>query len=102
MNFHFVTVAATGTQVTSGSSSARTAVPNANDGNPARRVLVTVATASGLAYVKPGTSSVMASADDLCVNYGHPIILNTRGCADIAYLQGTTADKINFTPLEDA
>ncbi len=92
-----MTVNATGVQVTSGASSARTAIPAAADGNTARHVRVQ---ALASAYVRPCNSTGAASANDILVTANEQVILNVQGFTHIAYIQETAAAKINITPLE--
>lgn len=95
------TVSATGTQVTSGAATANAAIPNDASGGRAKRVRVTVAIAAGFAYIRPGASGVTATVNDLPVNFGAPVDLNVGGMTHIAYIEGSTACKLNITPLED-
>ncbi len=92
-----LTVNAAGIQVTSAGSSARVAIPNAADGNPARHIRVQ---ALANAYVRPCNSAGTASANDILVTANQQVILNVQGFTHIAYLQETAAAKINFSPLE--
>ena len=96
---HIVTVAATGTQVTSGAATANVAIPNAADGNKARYVRVT---ALASLYVKPGLSAVTATANDMLLPAGTSEVLNVHGMTHIAYIQETAAAKLSITPLEVA
>lgn len=95
--FSAITVAAAGTTVTSGASSANVAIPNAADGNRARFVRIQ---ATGFAYVKPGTSGVTATANDLMVSANETVILSVKPFTHIAYLQETAAAKVNIAPVE--
>ena len=90
-------VNATGTQVTSGGSSAVVAIPNAADGNRARFVRVQ---STGNAYVRPGTSGTTCTVNDILLSPNESLLLNVQGFTHIAYLQETSAAKINVTPLE--
>ena len=91
------TVNATGVQVTSSGSSARVAIPNAADGNPARHLRVQ---ALATAYVRPCNSTGVATANDILVTPNEQVILNVQGFTHIAYIQETASAKINITPLE--
>ncbi len=95
---HWIAVAATGTQVTTGAASASAAIPNAADGGKARRVLLC---SPGNCYVRAGASGVTATVNDLLIAANHPIVLNVRGYTHIAYLQETATAKLNITPLEE-
>lgn len=96
-----IVIAATGTQVTTSGTSSATAIPNANNGARAKRVRITVAIAAGFAYVRPGASGVTATANDLPVNFGAPVDLDVPGMTHIGAIEGSTACKINITPLEN-
>jgi hypothetical protein len=93
------TIAAAGTQVTSGAASAQVAIPVRADGVKANYIRV-VALAS--AYVKVGLTGLTATANDILVPAGTSIQLNVHGMTHIAYLQETAAAKLNFLPLEVA
>lgn len=87
-----------GKTVTSGSTSAEAALPQPSDGtNPRYCYLVS----DGQVHVKLGTtSSVAATSNDLMIGT-QPVILQTRGYGFIAYIEGSTAAKLNITPLEE-
>jgi hypothetical protein len=93
-----LTVNATGVQVSSGAASARVAIPNDASGNRAR--VVRIAT-TGPAYIRPGDSTVVATANDILVTVSDYLLLNVQGFTNIAYIQETGAQKINITPVED-
>ena len=93
-----LTVAATGVQVTTGAASARQAIPNNASAGVAKYVFVSAL--SGAAYVRPGDSSVVATANDLPVVLSQGIVLNVTGMTHIAYIQETAAVKLNIVPLE--
>ena len=84
-------------QVTSGGSSARIAIPNAADGNPARHLRVQ---ALATAYIRPCNSTGAATTNDILVTANEQVILNVQGFTHVAYLQETASAKINLTPLE--
>ena len=92
-----ITVGATGSQVTTGASSASALIPNAADGNPARHVMLQ---ADGYCYVRAGGAAVAATVNDLMLSPSTPTILNVQGCSKIAYLQKTVGALLNITPLE--
>ncbi len=92
-----LTVNASGVQVTSGAASARVAIPNAADGNPARHLRVQ---ALATAYVRPCNSSGAATANDILVTPNEQVILNVQGFTHVAYIQETATAKINLSPLE--
>lgn len=91
-------VVATGTAVATGAATANVAIPNAADGARARYVLLSVL--SGAAYVKPGSSTVTATTNDLPITTGAPLTLNVQGMTHIAYLQFSASVQLVITPLE--
>ncbi len=96
-SFNAITVAATGTTVTSSGVSASMAIPNAADGNRARFVRVQ---ATGLAHVKPGGSDVACTVNDLMVSGSEALILSVKPFTHIAYLEETVGAKLTITPVE--
>lgn len=93
-----IQVAATGVQVTSGATTANVALPNDSGGvRPARWVRLQ---ATGYVYVRPGTSGVAATANDILLSGSEALFLNVAGNTHIAYLQETAAAKLNITPVE--
>ena len=92
-----LTVNAAGVQVTSAGASARVAIPNAADGNPARHLRIQ---ALATAYVRPCNSTGNATANDILVTPNEQVILNVQGFTHVAYLQETASAKISLTPLE--
>jgi hypothetical protein len=96
-SFNAITVAASGTTVTAGASSASVAIPNAADGNRARFVRLQ---ATGFAHVKPGGSGVACTANDLLLSGGEAVILSVKPFTHIAYLEQAAGAKINITPVE--
>lgn len=102
-NAPYYTITEDGFQATSGGTSANHALPTTKDGNTARRVLVACCTAAGLVYVRVGEdNTVAATTASTPVAFGEPVMLACRGQSYIAYLQGTTADKVTVVPVEDA
>lgn len=97
MQFHAYSIAGDAVTVTSGSSSANTALPTAGDGNTARYVLLT---GTGDVHVKLGyDNTVSATANDIMVGTT-PIVLNCRGYAYLAYIQESSGAKLNIAPVE--
>jgi hypothetical protein len=88
-----------GSTVTSGATSAVVAVPNNSAGTTARAVLITCP-ASEFAYVLPGISSTVATTNSIMIA-NESLCLDVNGCTHIAYIQGSTAAKINIVPLEE-
>jgi hypothetical protein len=94
-----LTVNATGVQVSSGAASAVVAIPNDASGNRAR--IVRIAIGAGVAYVRPGIVSTTATVNDIAVVVSDYLLLNVQGFTHIAYIQETSAQKLNITPVED-
>ena len=92
-----LTVNAPGSQVTTGASSATAAIPNAADGNRARFLRLQ---STGNAYVRPGTSGTVCTANDILLSPNEALLMNVQGFTHIAYLQESAAAKINITPIE--
>lgn len=99
MNFHAITYAGNGVQVTSGAASANTAVPNTANGVKARYCALVCP--SGYVYVSIGQASAAATANDLPIVAGQPpVIVSTQQYAKIAYIQGSAAALLNIIPVE--
>lgn len=93
-------ILATGvTQATSGTSTA-VAIPNTSAGN---RPLFLRVTASNETFVKLGTSSVVATGNDVLVQPADSVILQIpTGITHIAAIQGAGgAGRVNVVPLEN-
>lgn len=95
--FSFMTIGATGIQVTAGAASASVAIPNDASGTRARYVRVL---SNGNCYIRPGQSGVTATVNDFYLNPNEGVVLNVLGCTHIAYLQDGASRTINITPLE--
>lgn len=96
-SFQAVMVAVAGTTVTTGASSASVAIPNAADGNRARFVMVT---AKATAYIKFGGAGVTATASDILVGPGAPVVFAAKPFTHVAHLQETGATLVNIVPVE--
>lgn len=96
-NITYFSVGATGVQVTTGAASANVAIPNDTSGSRARYVRIL---ADGNAYIRPGSSAVVATVNDFYLNPNEGVVLNVLGHTHIAYLQQTVGARINITPLE--
>ena len=94
-----MTVAAVGFTAATGASTARTAIPADSAGNLPRYIRV-----AGIneCYVKTGNSSVNATGNDMLIQPADSAILTVNGATHIAYIQGTSAGKVNVVPLEAA
>jgi hypothetical protein len=95
----FLTITATGANITTSAASARIAIPTASSGEIPRYVRV-IATAA--AHVKLGVSTVNAVAGDLMVQPADSVTLAVpRGFTHAAAIQDTAAGTVNIVPLED-
>jgi hypothetical protein len=97
-NFSYISVAAVGTQVTTGAASAATAIPTNSNGTKPKFVRLQ---ALGNCYVKPGLAAAVATVNDILLSPNEAVILNVVGCSHIAAIQNAAAEKFNITPLED-
>lgn len=88
----------TGTQVTTSGTTARTVIPNDSNGTVARWVRVQ---ALANCYIKPGDSTVTATVNDMLLSPNEAVLLDVRGCSNIAGIQETAAAKFNITPLDN-
>lgn len=90
----------TGFTVSSGATSARTALPTAANSVPVKYVRVA---AQGESYVKLGDSTVTATSQDILVQPADSLLLATNGATHIAYIQGGAASsaRINVQPVEN-
>lgn len=100
MNFHAITYAGNGVQVTSGGTTANHAIPNTADGNRAR--FVALLCPSGYVYAAPGTGAgAAATVGDIPIVAGQPpVILSVKQFDHIAYIQGSAAALLNIIPVE--
>lgn len=86
-----------GLTVTTAVASASSTLPTASGAVP-RFVRVSATTES---YVRLGVAGVVATANDLLVQPADAAILAIpNGITTIAYIQGTSAGKVNISPLE--
>lgn len=94
-----ITVTTTGVSAATGAASARSAIPNASDGNVPRFIRVA---SRNECYVKIGSSTVTATSNDILVQPADCVILQVpAGITHIAYIQGTAAGVVNIVPLEN-
>ena len=93
-----ITIAANGTTVTTGASSASTVIPVNSAGTKPLYIRVAATTES---YVQMGGAGVTATANSLLVQPADSVILAVGGHTNIAYIQGTVSGKVNICPLED-
>jgi hypothetical protein len=95
----FFTITSTGVSTAVTGTSTAVPIPNASDGNRPRFIRVS---SRNEAYVKLGTSSVVATNQDILVQPGDAAILAVpNGITHIGQIQGTTAGFINVVPLEN-
>lgn len=92
-----ITILTTGTTVTTGAASASVTLPTNAAGKNPRVIRINVA--SGSAYVKLGKTTATATANDIMVTTGAPLLLNTNGYDTLAYLQFSSAQSVNITAL---
>lgn len=95
--FEFFSVNATGTQATTGGTSAVTAIPNNAAGRAPKHVRLQ---STGNCYVRPGTGSTTCTVNDILLSPNNHLVLSVAGFTHIAHLQETPAAKLNITPLE--
>ena len=98
MNFHAISVAATGARATTGAASATVAIPTAANGATPRYVRIC---SEGNVFVRPvaGATDTAANTDILVTQYA-PVILNVHGYSYIAHIQDGSAIAFNVTPIE--
>lgn len=94
-----MTVAAVGFTAATSGTSARTAIPVNSAGELPRYIRV-----SGIneCYIKLGSSTVVATTNDMLIQPADSAILTVNGATNIAYIQGTSAGKVNVVPLENS
>lgn len=93
-------VTAVGFSAATGAASARSAIPNDSSGNPPNYVRVA---ARNECYIKFGTVTVTATANDILIQPGDSQILGVpKGITHIAYIQGVAAGQVNVVPLENS
>jgi hypothetical protein len=93
----FATITQTGVTVTTGAASAQLTIPNDSAGNLPRYIRVAATVES---YVKIGASPT-ATTNDILIQPADSVILSVNGAVKLAYIQGTSAGKVNVTPLEN-
>lgn len=94
----FVTIVAVGVSAATGAASARSALPTMQSGELPRYIRVS---ARNECYVKLGSSTVTATANDILIQPADSLVLSTNGSTHIAYIQGTAAGQVNIVPLEN-
>jgi hypothetical protein len=96
-SFDFLSVNATGIQVSSGAASAVVAIPTNAAGKIPKHVRLQ---STGNAYVRPGGSGTTCTVNDFLLSPNNDNVLDVANFTHIAYLQETASAKINITPLE--
>lgn len=94
----FITVVAVGTTITTGATSASSALPIASSGEVPRFVRIS---ATAACHVKIGKSTVAATANDMLIQPGEAEVIHIpQGITHIAAIQDSAAGKCNVVPLE--
>lgn len=91
-------ITAVGFTAATAATSARTAIPVNSAGEIPRYIRI-----AGIneCYVKLGSSTVVATANDILIQPADSTILAVSGATNVAYIQGTAAGKVNVVPLEN-
>ena len=97
-NGGFITVTATGVNITTGAASASTTIPNDSAGNIPRYIRVCCSVA---AFVRLGKTTATAVTTDLMLIPGEAVILSTNGNDKVAALQVAAAGVVQVSPLEN-
>lgn len=92
------TILADGITVTTGAVSTLVAIPNAANGSRPYYIRVAATVES---YVKVGLSATVATNQSMLVQPADCVLLAVGGATHLAHIQGTTAGRVNITPLED-
>ena len=96
----FIVVTAVGVSAATGAASARSPIPVDGSGNIPSYVRIA---ARNECYVKIGTVTVTATANDILVQNADAILLRVgRGDTHIAYIQGPAAGQVNIAPLDNS
>ena len=93
-----VTIVSTGFSAATGAASARTAIPTNAAGAAPNYIRVA---ARNECYIRVGSSTVVATANDALIQPADSLILRVGGNTHIAYIQGVAAGLVNVVPLED-
>lgn len=95
--FDFVSVNATGLQVTTGAAAVASAIPVNAAGRAPKHVLLTALAAC---YVRPSLAAAGCTVNDILLMPGFYLIVDVQGFTHISNLQETALAKFNITPLE--
>lgn len=93
-----ITVTKTGFTAATGAASSSSPIPFDSAGNVPRYIRVA---SISECYLKLGAAGVTATNNDVLIQPADSLILSTNGCTTIAYIQGTSAGKINVSPMEN-
>ena len=95
----FMTVTAAGVSAVTGAASARSAIPVNGSGLIPSYIRIA---SRNECYVRIGTSTVVATVNDLLIQPADSVILQVgRGDTHVAYIQGTAAGQVNIIPLDN-
>lgn len=94
-----IQVFSTGFTAATGAASAATALPVNSAGERPRYIRVAAINES---YIRLGQSTVTATANDMLIQPADSALLAVNGSTHIAYIQGTSAGKVNVIPLENS
>lgn len=90
-------VVAVGSTTTSTGTSQNIAIPNGQNGVRARFVRLMV---TGNLYVKLGTTTAVATVNDMLLSPNFDVILDCMAFDHIGVIQETASAKLNMVPLE--
>lgn len=94
-----LSIQTTGKTVTTGAASTATTIPTDSSGTPPRYIRIAATVES---YVKLGASvAVAATTNDILIQPADSVVLATNGMTYFAYIQGTSAGKVNVQALEN-
>lgn len=94
-----LSITAPGLRLTSGATTANTAIP-LTSGNTLPRYIRLLAETSGSVNVRLGGAGVVATTSDVLVNANEPLVLATNGSTYIAYIQNSAGGIVNVMPIE--
>lgn len=95
----FMTIVATGANITTGAASARVAIPTASSGEIPRFIRISAINAC---HVSLGTVASNAVVTDCMVQPADAVIMAVpRGMTHVCAIQDSAAGRVNIAPLED-
>lgn len=100
-NFHTgKNIVATGVTLSTSGASSSSAIPVNSSGNIPNYVRIA---SRNEAYVKVGTSGVVATSNDILVQPADCVVLFIpKGITHVAAIQGVSAGVVNISPLENS